>query len=523
MLDIITLENGDSYHFLTQQRGRFGGGDLYFFTEDAIPGFWANNVGQRGIQSLGDLGDTPLNEVSIPESGYTEFGVKAVRGHTYVSLAREGEEGHFIVFRVLDLVPGERVTLEYLYTPTPTSPPMTTPSTAPNITVTSNLDATDANPGDGICDDGAGGCTLRAAVMEANAFPGRDTITLPTGAYTLSIAELGEDSSRTGDLDITDDLTIVGAGGDSTIIDSGRLDRVLQVHVGVTVNISGVAIQNGDNVAGGGIMNSGTLTLTNSTVRGNSSSKGGGIANIHVGSPPRDAPPATLTLINSTVDGNSAEIGGGIFNDGVLNLTDSTISNNKAVDLGGGIATATQRDDPITLTNSVVNGNSARIGGGIASQVPLFLNGSTVSGNTARDPGGGIWTNSSITLNNSTVSSNTAGGTGGGINNLGTVTLTNTIIASNLSGDDCFGGGFTSLGHNLDSDSTCNLTEPTDLPGVDPLLGPLHDNGGPTETHALLPDSPAINAADDAACPDTDQRGVSRPQGAACDIGAYER
>jgi hypothetical protein len=85
-----------------------------------------------------------------------------------------------------------------------------------------------------------------------------------------------------------------------------------------------------------------------------------------------------------------------------------------------------------------------------------------------------------------------------------------------------FPGTIVSNGHNLDGDGTCGLGEPTDLPGTDPLLGPLADNGGPSETHALLPGSPAIDAGPPT-CEATDQRGVPRPQEAACDIGAYER
>ena len=112
---------------------------------------------------------------------------------------------------------------------------------------------------------------------------------------------------------------------------------------------------------------------------------------------------------------------------------------------------------------------------------------------------------------------------GGGMRLLGsgTLTLVNTIVANSLSGSDC-SGAVTSLGHNLDSDNAWNLTDPDDLPGEDPLLGPLPDNGGPTETHALLPGSPAIDAGDDSAAPDTDQRGAPRPYGPASDIGAFE-
>jgi hypothetical protein len=103
------------------------------------------------------------------------------------------------------------------------------------------------------------------------------------------------------------------------------------------------------------------------------------------------------------------------------------------------------------------------------------------------------------------------------INNpIGTVELRNTIVTG------CSRGSFTSLGHNLDQTDSCQLTGPFDIRGQDPLLGPLQNNGGPTETHTLLLGSPAIDAGDNTACPATDQRGVAQPEGAACDIGAYE-
>ena len=113
------------------------------------------------------------------------------------------------------------------------------------------------------------------------------------------------------------------------------------------------------------------------------------------------------------------------------------------------------------------------------------------------------------------------------MNNGGSLTLVNAIIANNTGGDCLF--AVSSLGHNLDSDGTCNLTATGDLSNTDPLLGPLQDNGGPTFTHTLLPGSPAIDAIPLEACTDkdgnpitTDQRGVLRPQGAACDLGAFE-
>jgi hypothetical protein len=146
--------------------------------------------------------------------------------------------------------------------------------------------------------------------------------------------------------------------------------------------------------------------------------------------------------------------------------------------------------------------------------------------------GGGLFNNGTLTLTNVTVSGNTAscggGGCsaqGGGLLNFGTLTLTATIVAKQLADADCVNvGTITSNGFNLDSDNTCGLTGTGDKPGVsNPLLGPLQNNGGPTHTHALLPGSPALDMVlSGCPPPDTDQRGVSRPQGTFCDIGAYE-
>ena len=475
--------------------------------------------------------------------------------------------------------------------PAPTPVVITaTPTPAANIfTVTSTADAADADLGDGICDDGASRCTLRAAIMEANALPGRNIINLPAGTYNLTIAGIGEDAARTGDLDIAGHLSITGADRATTIIDGGGKDRVFDIlgpsvspgEVRAEVEIVAVTIQNGNlsdiaggpyqpqppctgnagvDATGGGVrigINS-TLTLAESNVHGNSAGLGfgGGIYNR-----------GSLTITNSDISGNTAYNGGGIA--GAVNITDSTVSENAACSTGGGIwggsidisystvkdNTAGQRGAGIcncgvgvtlTITNSTVSGNNAGdgIGGGIINFGTLTVTNSTVNGNTA-SRGGGIFNDGAmVTLTNSTVSENVAlsgiggiyndrGGSldvantsivdnsGGGILSDGTVVFINAIIANIPPGVDC-GGGFTSLGHNLDSDGTCNLTQPTDLSNVDPLLGPLQDNGGTTFTHALLPGSPATDAGDDANCPDPDQRGVARPQGAACDIGAFE-
>ena len=116
----VVLKNGDSYHFLTQEMHKYVNGDFYVLLPTVGKAeFWANNRGQHGLQDLGDIGDMPLDQVSIPEKGYQSprFGVDVIIGHTYVSLAREGEEGHYIVFRVVEFIAGDHVKLEYLYTP----------------------------------------------------------------------------------------------------------------------------------------------------------------------------------------------------------------------------------------------------------------------------------------------------------------------------------------------------------------------------------------------------------------------
>ena len=112
----VILHDGDSYHFLTGERGQYSGGDFYMgFDESGEAQFLANNVGQRGLVDLGDIGDVDLKSVTIPEQGYEIFGVRAVVSHTYVSLGREGEEGHFIVFRVVEINPQGYVVINFVY------------------------------------------------------------------------------------------------------------------------------------------------------------------------------------------------------------------------------------------------------------------------------------------------------------------------------------------------------------------------------------------------------------------------
>jgi len=526
------------------------------------------------------------------------------------------------------------------------------------LTPTTTIDAADAAPGDGLCDDGAGNCTLRAAIQEANNCPGPDTINLLAKTYTLTITGTGEDAAVTGDLDITDDLTITGAGAATTIIDGGGIDRVFHVVNAVPVTFDKVTIQNGfpGATSGGGVLAKGDLTITNSTIDNNSGSSccsggGGGLyvsgaltitnstisnnfgyygGGVYVFGP--------LTITNSIISGNtSQEHGGGVYAQGkpntitgstfrgntiteygghggglflyvhdgtttitnstfsnnqagyslgvgggvdsfwgtnaALNITGSTFTNNVAPQWGGGIAVE-QNTTTLNITDSTIDGNSNGDGAGVYTIGPLTITRSTISNNSCGNGcrGGGVYGGSTTTITNSTISGNRAdpwyygsswgsgvyipagttatitnstiygniigggsnGATGGGVAADGSLTITNSIVAGNTGYQgNCDRAGITSGGYNIEDTDDCGFSDPTDQVNTDPLLGPLADNGGSTQTHALDPASPAIDAGDDAVCAAApvnglDQRGVTRPQDgdgngtADCDIGAVE-
>ena len=296
---------------------------------------------------------------------------------------------------------------------------------------------------------------------------------------------------------IDKDLTIEGPVSGELAISGNNASRVFVITSGNNVTISDVTIQDGNVTSdGGGILNEGTLTLTNSTVSGNTTTQSGGGIFQSGGS---------VELTDTTVDGNTASLrGGGIENKGgALTVTRSTFSNNSTGFNGGGIFQE-NASSSVELINSTISGNEAQFGGGLQnSGGALIATNSTITNNTATESsgGGGIRT------------FNTFGGT---------TTLVNSIVARNVSGGDCNQANV-SHGHNLDSDGTCGLGGTGDLSNVDPKLGTLEDNGGPTFTHALLEGSPAIDAGDDSICSNTDQRDFFRPFFAgACDIGAYE-
>jgi len=325
-------------------------------------------------------------------------------------------------------------------------------------------------------------CSLRDAITEANQSPGFDAIVLGPGTYHLGTFGPSDDQNASGDLDVLDDLAIIGASAEKTFIE-GSTERVFDVQAGATVEIAGVTIRNGRTQVltgnGAGIRNAGQLTLSHVHVTGNNAAGGAG---------------------------------GGIFSSGAsssLTVVKSAISGNTAATLGGGIAL----DGPLTLTDS------------------------TISGNSAGSVGGGIYAfdNSDAQIVNATITGNQAGGQAGGLyaettpfQTTDRPALRDTILAGNTApvDRDC-GGAPVSEGHNiLGVGGACiDFTAPKgDLVGTaatprDPKLGPLANNGGTTPTHALLAGSPAQGAA--ANCTVTDQRGVDRQAGT-CDIGAFE-
>ena len=337
------------------------------------------------------------------------------------------------------------------------------------FTVDDFADAVDANVGDAACETATGSCTLRAAVQEANALAGSDEIVVPAGTAVLTIGGTGEDAAATGDLDVVDDATVMGAGAGLTVVDANGLDRVFDI--GANVALSGFTIRGGDagGLDGGGMFIAPfgediTVDVRDVHVTGNTANHGGGIMN-QVGS--------ILTLSQASLADNTASFGAALENMGEATVTNVTVSANEIADpsFGDGV-----RNDSGTV--SLVN----------------------------------------VTVSGDRLASNN-----------GEFTLQSVILADGPGGASCSGTSApTSAGSNIEQGSSCGLGGAGDLSNTDPLLLPLADNGGGTLTHALSPGSPAIDAA--ATCPASgvDQRGVTRPidgdenGSVLCDVGAYE-
>jgi hypothetical protein len=326
-------------------------------------------------------------------------------------------------------------------------------------------------------------------------------------------------------LTIDKSLKIDGSALAAKITISGDTDNNGAANVRVfatssvdVVILDSLIIAKGDGYAdlGGGISNSGILSLVNTTVRDSSAAGGGGIYNSGTG---------ILNVSKCALSGNDALGGGGIYNEGTLSVTSSTLS-----------------------------ANTARWGGAIWNDTVLTVTNSTIAGNSANQDGGGIYQvlpgayanvyNTSIVFNVADADADQLGGVAGGVYASGTFNMRNDLIAGNTVGglpvyDDC-AGTLKSYGRDLigapyqSSSGSCQVVSVVgtwaNLNNLN-LLGSLQNNGGPTQTVALLPGSNAIDGADPIfGCTDVngavigkDQRGVVRPQGVRCDVGAYER
>ena len=339
---------------------------------------------------------------------------------------------------------------------------------------------------DGACNSD---CSLREAIDQANLDATQDTIVLPTGTLRVDLAGAGpEDANASGDLDVNKDLIIRGAGAQATTVQaflppppSLATDRVLDAHGSLTdLELSdltvagGQAKVNGNNGEGGGVRSNdaGDLTLERVVMRD-----------------------------NAALGGGTAGYGGAISKaDGRLFVRDSAITGNTAVagyGFGGGIFLSVASAE---LTNVTLTGNRANMGGG-----GIFFNSA----------------NNNVSLTHTTVSGNDATQTGGGLGGgaFNGTRLRSSIIAGNTAptGANCDGGP-ASDGGNV-GDPACGLTQPSDAQTLDPQLAPLGNT--PIPVLEPLAGSPAIDRAV-GACPPTDARGVKRPQGPACDAGAAE-
>jgi hypothetical protein len=335
----------------------------------------------------------------------------------------------------------------------------------------------EVNPADGLT-------SLREAISDANG-DAHDLITFApglTGTIFLSIPGKGDDLNLTGDLDILRSVSIIGPGADKLMVNAVGEDRVFDVPAakGTAVILSGLTIAGGEADSGGGVhTNTGAdLTLMGVEVIGNHANGnfGGGVFNNS----------GALTVINSTIAENlSLGQGGGIFvSHGTLNLNNSTVSGNEVTDTGGGIEAF---DETVMIRNSTITSDRATSGGG------LLLDASTV------------------TLTSTIVARNAD--TNGFPNVDGAVQAAS---ANNLIGD---GTGLTGISNGVNRNLIGTAAHP-----IDPLLGPLQFNGGPTRTHALLASSPAIDHGSNPGGFATDQRGApfARLVGAGVDIGAFE-
>jgi hypothetical protein len=383
--------------------------------------------------------------------------------------------------------------------------------------------------------DDLGPGTLRQAITDANAAGGPDTITITaTGTITLA----------TPLPSLTDAVEIAGPGASQLSVDANDTGAVFAVNGGVAATIHDLTATNGTSGGtGGAIFVAGTLTLNDAIVSNSvAATDGGGIEIVGGG---------RLDATRITVSGNAANLslngtGGGINveSGATLTLRESTVSGNQSRTNAGGVRV----QGTATIQKSTINGNMA-LGGfaggiGITSVFEggagsLTLENSTVTDNSATINAGGVGGFGNVDIVSSTIASNSAP-TGANLTSSGAMSVRNSILAYPVTpvgaatpANNCStsGGTLTSLGHNIDDGATpgsCTFTASGDQVGVDPKLGALVDNGGPTLTRAPADDSPAVNHGTAAGLVAeangrvTDQRGVIRPVSTDADIGAVE-
>jgi hypothetical protein len=386
--------------------------------------------------------------------------------------------------------------------------------------------------------------SLRQAIADAN---DGDTINVTGVSGSIELSS--------GELLVNKNVTINGPGAEKLSVENTHLSRVFEIGSDKIVAISGLTINSGDAILGGGIYNSGMLQIIGCSISGNEADGlrenglGGGIYN---------ASGAEISIVDSIIDGNRADEGGGIYNAGSMQIARTTINDNFAgrvfsqqTSLGGAIyngGTLKIANSTIASNTAIANLHSGGIGGSIFNVGAIAIANTTISGNRAgyigsfTGAGGGIASVSgNVVIQHSTINGNTADGPtgcGAGGNILiaeGTLEIGNTILNAGT-GSNIFNlgndGAITSDGYNLSSDDGGGyLTSDGDQTNVDPKLGSLQDNGGPTFTHALLRDSPAINAANpnislDNSLPlltyDQRGRGFDRVKNGRCDVGAFE-